>query len=65
MTKCVNVLTKHVKALNRVYVSVLQTHRPAFFPADIGGIEVLDGQTLLLHVEAPQPLTELLPTSTL
>lgn len=42
-----------------------QSHRPALVPADVGGVEVLDGQTLLLHVEAPQPLTRLLPTGTL
>ncbi|TNN79655.1 hypothetical protein EYF80_010029 [Liparis tanakae] len=30
-------------------VTVLQTHRPALLPADVGGVEVLDGQTLLLH----------------
>lgn len=40
-------------------------YRPALLPADVGGVEVLDGQTLLLHVEAPQPLTCLLTASTL
>lgn len=48
-----------------LYGTVLQTHRPALLPADVGGVEVLDGQTLLLHVKAPQPLTRLVPTSTL
>ncbi len=48
-----------------VYVTVLQTYRLALLPADVGGAEVLNRETLLLHVEAPQPLTWLLPASTL
>lgn len=47
-----------------LYLSVLQTHHPALHPADVGGVEVLDVQTLLLHDEAPQPLTWLFPTRT-
>lgn len=48
-----------------VYVTVLQSYHPALLPADVGGTEVLDHQTLLLHVKAPEPLTWLVPTSTL
>ena len=59
----VRMCTDHVHGTSIVYV--LQSYLSALLAADVGGVEVLDGQTLLLHVEAPQPLTRLVPTSAL
>lgn len=41
------------------------TYHPALVLADVGGVELLDGQALLVHVEAPQPLARLAPASAL
>lgn len=41
------------------------THHPALVLADVGGAELLDRQTLLFHVEAPQPVSWLTAASAL
>lgn len=41
------------------------THHPALVLADVGGVEFLHRQTLLLHVEAPQPVSRLAAASAL
>jgi len=46
-------------------VLICETHISSLLTADVGWIEKLDGQALLLHVKAPQPLIFLIPTHTL
>lgn len=42
-----------------------ETHHSALLPADVEGVQILNTQTLLVHVEAPQPLAWLASTTAL